>query len=92
MSFHPCLSQNVDIYDSCFNIQTATAMGVKTQLRKYVQDIHFIVSRKTCHGALSPTVPAKRQKFRLRFYSAVKLTFCRMWASNATKSPSSGTK
>jgi hypothetical protein len=52
MTFHPCLSQNVKIYDSCFNMKTATAQSVKTQLRKYVQSAHFVVSCKTCHGGL----------------------------------------
>jgi len=61
MIFHRCLSQNVKIYD----IQTTTAQGVKTQLRKYVQSVHFIVSRKTCHGGFIAQNANKRQEFRM---------------------------
>jgi hypothetical protein len=65
MIFHPCLSQNVKIYDSCFNTQTTTAQGVKMQLRKYIQSVHFIVSRKTCHGGFIAQNANKRQEFRM---------------------------
>lgn len=65
MTFHLCLSQNVKNYDSCFNIQTTTARGVKTQLSKYVQSFHFIVSCKTCHAGFITHNANKKQKFRL---------------------------
>jgi hypothetical protein len=58
--FHPCLSHNVKIYGSCFNIQTTTALGVKMRLRKHIQGVHFIISYKLdVTGALSYRIPAK---------------------------------